>query len=92
MLDFAAEEGAPVTLVVEKLTPEAAEDLEIKGKIFAKTRYEEKPQMKKTLAMDEESSSRRKVDDDVHDGVVPAYLLDRDATTRANICCLKWLI
>lgn len=38
------------------------------------------------LAMHEESSSRRKVDDDVHEGAVPSYLLDRDNTTRAKVC------
>ncbi|KAI7733868.1 hypothetical protein M8C21_003392 [Ambrosia artemisiifolia] len=53
--------------------------------MFAKKRYAETTQMKKTLAMHEESSSRRKVDDVVHDGVVPAYLLDCDATTRAKV-------
>ncbi|KAG6744963.1 hypothetical protein POTOM_051604 [Populus tomentosa] len=37
------------------------------------------------LAMHEESTSRRKVDDDVRDGAVPAYLLDRENTTRAKI-------
>lgn len=35
--------------------------------------------------MHEESSSRRKVDDEVHDGAVPAYLLDRENTTRAKV-------
>lgn len=38
------------------------------------------------LAMHEESTSRRKVDDDVHEGAVPAYLLDRETTTRAKAC------
>lgn len=37
--------------------------------------------------MHEESSTRRKVDDDVHEGAVPAYLLDRENTTRAKVCC-----
>jgi hypothetical protein len=37
------------------------------------------------LAMHEESTSRRKVDDDVQDGAVPAYLLDRENTTRAKV-------
>lgn len=37
--------------------------------------------------MHEESSSRRKVDDEVHDGAVPAYLLDRENTTRAKASC-----
>jgi ribosome biogenesis protein NSA2 len=35
--------------------------------------------------MHEESTSRRKVDDDVQDGAVPAYLLDRENTTRAKV-------
>lgn len=37
------------------------------------------------LAMHEESTSRRKVDDDVRDGAVPAYLLDRENTARAKV-------
>lgn len=36
------------------------------------------------LAMHEESSTRRKVDDNVHEGAVPAYLLDRETTARAK--------
>lgn len=40
------------------------------------------------LKMHEESSSRRKVDEDVHDGAVPAYLLDRENTTRAKVICV----
>lgn len=35
--------------------------------------------------MHEESSTRRKVDDNVRDGAIPAYLLDRDTTTRAKV-------
>lgn len=35
--------------------------------------------------MHDESSTRRKVDDEVHDGAIPAYLLDRDTTTRARV-------
>lgn len=38
------------------------------------------------LKMHEESSSRRKVDEDVQEGAVPSYLLDRDDTTRAKVC------
>ncbi|GJR65013.1 probable alkaline/neutral invertase D [Tanacetum coccineum] len=37
------------------------------------------------LSMHEESSKRRKVDKDVQDGVVAAYLHDRDATTREKV-------
>lgn len=42
------------------------------------------------LAMHEESTSRRKVDDEVQEGAVPAYLLDRENTTRAKVSC--WCI
>lgn len=38
--------------------------------------------------MHEESTSRRKVDDEVHEGAVPAYLLDREQTTRAKVLFL----
>lgn len=41
--------------------------------------------------MHEESSSRRKVDDQVHDGAIPAYLLDRDETTRAKVLLCFWV-
>ncbi|BBH02173.1 Ribosomal protein S8e family protein, partial [Prunus dulcis] len=71
--------------LVHKRSETAQKALGIKGKMFAKKRYAEKALMKKTLAMHEESSTRRKVDDDVHEGAVPAYLLDRDNTTRAKI-------
>jgi len=70
---------------VHKRSKTAQTALGIKGKQFAKKRYAEKALMKKTLAMHEESSNRRKVDDDVQEGAVPAYLLDRDATTRAKV-------
>uniref|UniRef100_A0A7N0V4B8 Ribosome biogenesis protein NSA2 homolog n=1 Tax=Kalanchoe fedtschenkoi TaxID=63787 RepID=A0A7N0V4B8_KALFE len=70
---------------VHKRSAIAQKALGIKGKMFAKKRYAEKAQMKKTLAMHEESTSRRKVDDNVEDGAVPAYLLDRENTTRAKI-------
>lgn len=37
------------------------------------------------LAMHEESSSRRKVDDNATEGAIPAFLMDRDTTTRAKV-------
>ncbi|XP_042426012.1 ribosome biogenesis protein NSA2 homolog [Zingiber officinale] len=71
--------------VVHERSAYAKKVLGIKGKMFAKKRYAEKALMKKTIAMHEESSSRRKVDDKVHDGALPAYLLDRDTTTTAKV-------
>lgn len=35
--------------------------------------------------MHEESSSGGKAEDDVNEGAVPAYLLDRENTTRAKV-------
>ncbi|WZZ68614.1 hypothetical protein YC2023_079984 [Brassica napus] len=35
--------------------------------------------------MHEDSSSRCKTDEDVHEGAVPAYLLDRENTFRAKV-------
>lgn len=40
--------------------------------------------------MHEESSSRRKVDDNVEDGAIPAFLMDRDTTARAKVCLYTW--
>ncbi|KAL3631240.1 Ribosome biogenesis protein [Castilleja foliolosa] len=70
---------------VHKRSITAQNALGIKGKIIMKERYSEKVQMKKTLIMHEESSTRRKVDDAVNSGSLPPYLLDRDETTRAKV-------
>jgi ribosome biogenesis protein NSA2 len=70
---------------VHRRSKVAQSALGIKGKLLHKKRYQEKATMKKTLAMHEESSTRRKADDNVHDGAIPAYLLDRDETTRAKV-------
>lgn len=40
------------------------------------------------LKMHEESSTRGKADDDVNEGAVPAYLLDRENTSRAKVFSL----
>ncbi|XLU46877.1 hypothetical protein S245_041691, partial [Arachis hypogaea] len=70
---------------VHKHSQMAQKAIGIKGKMIAKKNYAEKALMKKTLAMHEESTSRRKTDDNVQEGAVPAYLLDRENTTRAKV-------
>ncbi|KAL5581555.1 hypothetical protein UlMin_013997 [Ulmus minor] len=74
---------------VHKRPATAQKALGIKGKMFAKKRYAEKMMISflcvNKLAMHEESSTKCKVDDDVHDEAVLAYLLDRDNTTRAKV-------
>ncbi|XP_066353809.1 uncharacterized protein [Miscanthus floridulus] len=37
------------------------------------------------LKMHDESTKRQKVDDDVQEGALPPYLLDRDQTHRAKV-------
>jgi hypothetical protein len=41
-----------------------------------------------SLKMHDESTSRQKVDDDVQEGAIPPYLLDRDQTQRAKVYTL----
>ncbi|CAN0908371.1 Ribosome biogenesis protein NSA2 homolog [Linum grandiflorum] len=70
---------------VHRHSRKAQNTLGLKAKINTKQNYRDKAQMKKTLKMHAESLSRRKVDDEVAEGAVPAYLLDRENTTRAKI-------
>jgi len=58
----------------------------IKAKLYNKKRHAEKVQMKKTLKMHEERKTRqRSKDDNVPEGAMPAYLLDRQEQTRAKV-------
>ncbi|TVU47089.1 hypothetical protein EJB05_06669 [Eragrostis curvula] len=69
---------------VKKISKMAQKTIGAKGKRFAKKRYAEKAQLKKTLKMHDESTTRNKVED-VQEGAVPPYLLDRDQTSRAKV-------
>lgn len=57
----------------------------IKAKLYNKKRHAEKVQMKKTIKMHEERKTKKKNDEEVPDGAVPAYLLDREGQTRAKV-------
>nr|CAG4652095.1 EOG090X0BLH [Triops cancriformis] len=57
----------------------------IKGRIFAKKRYSEKVQMKKTIKAHEEKLTKQKSTEKTPEGAVPAYLLDREGTSRAKV-------
>lgn len=70
---------------VHERSKQAQKVLGLKAKLFAKKRYAEKATMKKTLAMHGERNNRHKADDNVPEGAVPAYLLDREATARAKV-------
>jgi len=57
----------------------------IKAKLFNKQRYSEKVQMKKTIKAHEEKKTKQKTADNVQEGAIPAYLLDREKQNRAKI-------
>ncbi|KAK1650147.1 hypothetical protein QYE76_067952 [Lolium multiflorum] len=84
-LDYADRKRKREAREVHERSKQARKLLGAKGKRFAKKRYAEKAQMKKTLKMHDESATRNKVDDDVQEGAIPPYLLDRDHTIRAKV-------
>lgn len=57
----------------------------LRAKMYNKKRHSEKVQMKKTIKMHEERNTKQKSDDNVPEGAVPAYLLDREGQTRAKV-------
>merc|ERR1711928_284433 len=57
----------------------------IKGKIFAKKRYSEKVQLKRTIKAHEEKKTKQKDEGTTSDGALPAYLLDRESTSQAKL-------
>ncbi|KAG8183984.1 hypothetical protein JTE90_001516 [Oedothorax gibbosus] len=57
----------------------------LKAKMYNKQRFSEKVQMKKTLKMHEEKGTRKRDPDQVPEGAVPAYLLDRENQLRAKV-------
>ena len=61
----------------------------IKGKIFAKKRYSEKVQLKKTIKAHEEKRTKQKDDGKVQEGALPAYLLDLFARLTGQR--VKWV-
>ena len=57
----------------------------LKAKMYNKKRYSEKVQMKKTIKMHDEKTSKQKGQEPAREGAVPAYLLDRQEVNRAKV-------
>ncbi|KAL1491997.1 hypothetical protein ABEB36_012507 [Hypothenemus hampei] len=57
----------------------------IKAKIFNKQRRNEKIQMKKKIKAHEEKKNKTVSSENVSEGAVPVYLLDRDVKSRAKV-------
>ncbi|KAL0227398.1 hypothetical protein P9112_014722 [Eukaryota sp. TZLM1-RC] len=57
----------------------------LRAKLLNKQRFKEKAQMKKMINMHEKKNTTRATDDNVPDGAVPAYLLDRENVSRGKV-------
>jgi ribosome biogenesis protein NSA2 len=57
----------------------------LRAKLFNQKRFKEKAAMRKTINMHQEGSNKHASDENVTDGAVPAYLLDREQVSRAKI-------
>lgn len=69
-----------------KETAEKARTLTgIKGKLYAKQRFNEKVKMRKAIKAHEEKEATAKDEGKKADGAVPAYLLDRNEVNRTKV-------
>lgn len=57
----------------------------LRAKMYNKKRFQEKAEMKKTLNMHQERKNKHADEEEVQQGAVPAYLLDRQNTSRAKV-------
>ena len=57
----------------------------LKAKLYAKERYKEKINMRKTIKAHEEKDAKVKDEKKKEDGAVPAYLLDRNEVNRTKV-------
>eukprot|EP00474_Spongospora_subterranea_P009071 CRZ09529.1 hypothetical protein [Spongospora subterranea] len=57
----------------------------LRAKLHNAKRYKEKAAMKKTINMHNERSNKQATEEDLQDGAVPAYLMDREGNSRAKI-------
>jgi ribosome biogenesis protein NSA2 len=56
----------------------------IKAKLFNKERFKQKIQMKKTIKEHEEKNAKSRVED-IQEGAVPAYLMDREQQRNSKV-------
>lgn len=68
-----------------KLSEFAQKSHGLRAKLFNAKRFKEKAAMRKTINMHQEGSNKHAADENVSDGAVPAYLLDRENVSRAKI-------
>ena len=57
----------------------------LKAKLYAKKRHKEKIEMKKTINSHAERNNKHAVEEKAAPGAIPAYLMDREQTSRAKV-------
>lgn len=57
----------------------------LRAKLYNQKRFKEKAAMKKTMALHQERNNKHGNDDQMPEGAVPAYLLDREGVSRAKV-------
>lgn len=68
-----------------KRSKEAQHTHGIRAKLLNRKRFKEKAEMRKTLAMHDERTNKHSASAEVEKGALPAYLLDREQTSRAKV-------
>jgi len=84
-LDYEEKKRKKEARAVHETAAKAKKLRGLRAKIYNKQRHAEKVQMKKTIKMHEERKTKQKKEDEVPEGAVPAYLLDREGQTRAKV-------
>jgi ribosome biogenesis protein NSA2 len=57
----------------------------LRAKLYSRKRFAEKVAMKKTILMHDEKKAKHSSEQPISEGAVPAYLMDREKTSRAKI-------
>lgn len=68
-----------------KMSKFAQKSFGLKAKLFNQKRFKEKAAMKKTIALHQQGTNKHANDENMNDGAVPAYLLDREEVSRAKV-------
>ena len=84
-LDAAEKERKKEARQVHKRAQFAQKVHGLRAKLHNAKRFKEKATMKKTIAMHKERDNKHANKDEVPDGAVPAYLLDREGVSRAKV-------
>eukprot|EP00604_Paraphysomonas_vestita_P002830 CAMPEP_0174818676 /NCGR_PEP_ID=MMETSP1107-20130205/1511_1 /TAXON_ID=36770 /ORGANISM="Paraphysomonas vestita, Strain GFlagA" /LENGTH=257 /DNA_ID=CAMNT_0016030905 /DNA_START=16 /DNA_END=785 /DNA_ORIENTATION=- len=68
-----------------KVSQFAQRSFGLRAKLFNQKRFKEKAAMKKTIALHQQGTNKHANDEQMTDGAVPAYLLDREEVSRAKV-------